>query len=117
MGKTKTKPEAKITSSKAIPTIVWVDPHYIGTATRGDAMHCMVANAVREQLDLSDAATVNVDGVTIDIRDKNGREVYRETLEPATQKRIRDWDQNKDPKPFTVELNIDREAKQKLQGK
>lgn len=109
--KTKAKP-------KAVPPItILVDPHYIGTATRSDGAHCMVANAVREQLDVREGIQIFVDGSTVDMTDENGKKIFSEKLPAATGKKIADWDRRVDPLPFTVQLSVSDELREKMQGK
>jgi len=108
--------KAKNVKEKITPTIIFVDPHYIGTANRGDAYHCMVADAVREQLDIRDDVNVSVDGRSVRL-EMGGKSIFNESLPEITGQRIADWDTGKNPTPFTVELNLPKDVKQKVQAR
>ena len=102
---------------------IHVDERHIKESQRGDAQHCMVAEAVREQLNVPSGWIVDVDGSTVDIyTDMYGdEEPVSAVLPKHVQEKIERFDQyhpdfirdeeegpgyRKDVEPFTFILKL-----------
>ena len=100
------------------PIKVRVDKPYVALADRGNAGSCMVAKAVREQLDLTPNIIISVNGETVEIYGPKGGHAFHFDLPKETTRRIEDWDAGIDPEePFDVELAFPPDWRERLKAK
>lgn len=107
-----------MSETKTDPVTVRVDKPYVALADRGNAGSCMVAKAVREQLDLTDDIEISVDGRTVEVWSTRNETQFTFPLPKETTKRINDWDAGIDPKEaFDVELAFPPDWRERLKAK
>lgn len=91
---------------------------YIEGSDRGDVNSCMVASAVRDQLDLplSDYNVV-VDGERVKIHRRGSSKTITRVLPKDVQFKVQDWDEGEDPTPFNFELDLPADWRTRLKAK
>ena len=83
-----------------------LDKH-IKNAVRGDATSCMVAQAIKDQLQINEQLiTVSVDQFEIELYDIKKDEATITRTPDEIGDLITGWDDGKDTEPFSVEINI-----------
>lgn len=95
---------------------IFVTKAHIEGGHKKDGFSCMVAKAIQEQLDLTADYRVLV-GYTIASIQRGSREGVQTKLPSSVGQRIRRWDQNVNTKPFSFELDLPDDWRERLRAK